>query len=256
MRYWLLALFLVIDVGCMRVIADDDLTIYGELTPGLAHQNADGAQSGLLIDVMRMLQRRTGHAGQLQMVPWVRGYRSTLQNQAPVALFAAAFNEERRALFYWVGPLVDVQWCFSVLDDSGLTGLSLEQARELPAIGVVKNDAREALLRRLGFTNLLLVESDDENVRMLQRGRTSAWLSSTITDRLHLSKVGLGKESIRHLHCFERQGLFLVFNRVTPEPVYAQWRDALAAARADGEFEQILAAYGQQLPSTKIDKKR
>lgn len=235
--------------------ADESLIIYGELTPGLAHQDAEGRQSGLLIDVMRMLQVRTGHDGALNMVPWVRGYSYTIKNQAPVALFAAAFNEERRNLFYWVGPLVDVQWCFSVLDSSEYTQLTLEQARQLDGIGVVKNDAREALLRQLKFSNLVLVDSDDENVRMLQRGRTNAWLSSTITDRLHLSKVGLGKEAVRHLYCFERQGLYLVFNRATPEALVTQWNHALAAARKEGEFQQILARYDQALPTSKIPER-
>lgn len=237
----------------MSMANGERLSIYGEITPGLAFYNDVGRLDGVVIDVVQALQAEVGSREPLQMVPWIRGYSYATREQAePVMLFATAFNEERRHLFQWVGPILDVQWCFTVLNNSQLKIDNLEDAKKVNAIGVVKGDAREAMLRGLDFKNLMTVSADDLNVRLLQRGRTDIWFSSTITNSLFLKNEGLDENFIKHVFRLPSQGLFITFNLATPKVTVERWRKALVTLRDNGTMASILARYDQALPVSKI----
>jgi len=93
--------------GCLLVIAlASGLAAHGAglrlLTEEAPPNNyiKDGKLTGLAVEVVQEIMRRTGDAEPIEMMPWARAYRLAQSGQAgSVGLFLTARTPEREGLF-------------------------------------------------------------------------------------------------------------------------------------------------------------
>jgi len=92
-----------------------------------------------------------GIAGDIQAMPWARGYK-LLSSKPNVVLFSTARTQEREHLFHWVGTLYAFRLGFFARISDALRIDSLEAAKQVGTIGTYKDAFRQQLLKSLVFT--------------------------------------------------------------------------------------------------------
>lgn len=219
-----------------------------EGTPGVFYDQ-DGHLSGLIVDTIEELKHRTEEDAPIEVVPWARAYNIALDNPG-VLLAPTTRTVEREHMFSWLGPIVTQQW--------GIYGLegqkplcSMEEARTLKSIGVVRGDARAEFLREQSFRNLVPVKSSELNVIKLKARRIEAMVSSNIGIAGFSFVEDVSADGIVPLLTLKEVGLYLAFSEGTAPMVVNKWRTALDSMRRDGTFQRIHEKWlpGQPLPT-------
>ena len=223
------------------------LKIYTEENAPLQFKAPDGSLTGIAIDVVKEIQKRVGSKEPIELVPWARSYQE-LQTDPNVALFSTNRTAERNPLFQWVGPLDEVTHSFYVKADSKIVIKSMEDAKKLHTIGVYKDDVRDLVLTKAGFTNLDRATDNLTNVKKLMLGRLDAFAVSSgeIPD---LAKgAGCKVTDMKEAFPFLKAQVFIAFSKKTPEATVKAWQDALDAMKKDKTFETIYRKYEPTKP--------
>ena len=229
------------------------LTIYTEINAPLQFQGEDGRLTGLAVDVVQEIQKRTGNTDPIQLVPWARGYLD-LESLPNFVLFATARTSEMNPLFKWVGPFDETIFSLYVRADGNTHLKSLEEAKQLSSIGVYKNDVRDLYLTKAGFTNLERTIDNVANVKKLMSGRIDAFASASVSIDELTQSAGYKAGDVREALPFMRVQQFIAFSTGTPETTVKAWSQAFTAMKKDKTFEQIFRKYypNRRLPGPTI----
>ena len=229
------------------------LTIYTEIdAPGQFYQ-PNGALSGLAVEVVREIQRRTANTDRIKVVPWARGYLE-LQTLPNVVLFATARTAERNDLFKWIGPTDEKRYSLFVKADSALVLKTLEEARKLSSIGVYKDDVRDLYLTGKGFKNLDRTIDNISNVKKLMAGRIEAFAFATTGITELAQSAGYKAEDLKEALPFLKVQLYIAISLSTPGATVKAWEKAFKDMKKDKTFERIYRKYYplQPLPGPAI----
>ncbi|WP_067067224.1 substrate-binding periplasmic protein [Roseateles chitosanitabidus] len=197
-----------------------------------------GHPRGLAVDIVQAIQQRLGQSLPIEFMPWARAFREAQDNQ-PTALFATARIPEREALFQWVGPIVQFQSTFYARADSRLRLRSLEEARRLQKVLVVRDWYTLVQLQSAGFHNLQQISDPVQGVRMLQAGRAPVFAAERITMPQTLAQAGLSPKAVKALFSFASSDGYIAFSRSTPASTVAAWQAQLAELKRDGSFAAL-----------------
>ena len=214
------------------------LTIYTEVYPPYQYLDAAGRPAGYACDLVRELQRRTGNADPIEIVPWIRGY-TKLQSNPNLLLFSITRTRSRDPLFTWVGPIAEVQFVFCVKADSGTRVRNLAEARKLHLIGVYKEDVLDQYLTAKGFTNLDRSLDALTPVKKLLSGRIDALAASRQSLPELCRMAGARERDLRETFSLLSAQMYLAFSRTTSASIITAWTEALEGMKRDGSFERI-----------------
>ncbi len=217
------------------------LSIFTELIPPNQVRLPNGELGGPLVDVVREIQRRVGNTDPIKVVPWSRGYH-LLTMEPNTLLFAIARTAERNALFHWVGPVDEDVYGLYVKAESPVTLKSLEDAKALKFISVYRDDVRDQILTKAGFTNLDRTSDNSASVKKLMAGRIDAISSSVITIDGLMAEAGVPRESVRLAITFLEAQTWLAFSKGTSEKHIANWTEAFESMKKDKSYEKIMKA--------------
>jgi polar amino acid transport system substrate-binding protein len=161
-----------------------------------------------------------------------------------------ARTKERESLFQWVGPIVENRWILVGLKERGLAVRSLEQARQLKTIGVVREFAWTEYLEARAFRNLEEVVRNGQNVMKLLAGRIDAYVSNDNSWIDEIKAQGQDPARFELVWTIESVQLYIAHSRGTDPAVVARWQSALDAMKRDGSFTKIFRAWfpARELP--------
>jgi polar amino acid transport system substrate-binding protein len=229
------------------LLFSQSLTIYTELSPPDQFLGPDGKLTGYAYEVVREIQKRTGSRDPIEVVPWVRGYKE-LQGKPNVALFSVARSEDRDPLFLWVGPLREASFDFYVRKDAPISIRSLDDARKLESVGVYREDIRDQLLTKLGFTNLDRSIDNVTAMKKLMSGRIGCFAAMDRgIDEIAVA-AGYKPDEVRKAFTFLQMQLYIAFSKSTARPTVKAWARALDGMRKDGTFEHLFRKYFPNAP--------
>ncbi|MBF0258915.1 MAG: ABC transporter substrate-binding protein [Desulfamplus sp.] len=228
-----------------------DLTIYTEESPNSHYMDKDGKITGYVYELVLEMQKKMGDTTPIQMVPWARGY-NLATTKPNIALFSTTFTEERRSLFKWVGPVLEVEWVLYAKAGSGIKINSLDDAKIVKSIGTYRDDVREQFLKSHGFTNLDSVTEDELNLKKLIGNRISLWAASSDTAPLIAAKLGISLDSFEAVFKMDSNGLFIAFNKDTSDDIVNAWAKAYDDVRADGTMAAIYKKWNVNIPTYQI----
>ena len=217
--------------------AGDRLMILTEENPPF-NFTQDGLLTGSSTAIVRRILARLGLPDDVQMLPWARAYHLAL-SRPNVILFSTARIPERENLFSWVGPLYNIRFGFYARKGSGLCIYNLEDVRKVKAIATYRNDVREQLLLAQGFTNLDRSKSPVSGLKKLVSGRADLWFYSDLGAPEIATSAGIDPDRIELVLPFKEYEIYIAISRGTPSGLVKQWREALAALKRDGSFDQI-----------------
>lgn len=221
------------------------LTLLTENDPPSQFAGPDGEPTGYTVELVRAVQRKLGSQDDIKIVPWARGYQM-VQNEPNVALFLMARTAERNSLFQWVGPVLEVEYGLYGTADSKLHLGSLEDAKRLRSIGVYRDDARDLMLTKAGFTNLDRITSNKANVQKLMSGRVDLYASSSLAYGVEAVDAGFKPADLKLVWPLQQTQLYIAMSKGTPASVVQAWNAALKQLRQDGSWQKVLKKYYPQ----------
>ncbi|WP_243359103.1 substrate-binding periplasmic protein [Fundidesulfovibrio terrae] len=223
------------------------LSVFTELSPPSA-QMENGALTGLGVDIVREIQKRTGDATPIELLPWARAYAMAVA-RPDIVLFATTRTPERAPLFHWIGPIMRLKWAFYAPAGKMKPLASLDEAKTVGSIGTYNGDARERFLLDHGFTNLDSANTPVANVKKLLAGRLDLIASTDMGIRFGTQRACLKPGQLENVYTFQAVDLYIAFSKGSDEAVVTAWNEALADMKADGTFQAI---YSRWLPGEAV----
>jgi polar amino acid transport system substrate-binding protein len=232
------------------VAAATDLQLLTEENPPL-NFSENGQPKGLSVDVVQEIQRRVGNTNTIEIQPWARAYR-TASTQANVAIFIMARTPAREDLFQWVGPVSASIASLYGKRGSGLRISSLDDAKAVDRILVVRDFYTHQLLQKLGFNNLELVPKPETMVKMAVNGRAPLMFAANITLPDLLEKAGAKRGDVELLYTITSLQTYIGFSLGTPKEIVTSWQAALDSMKRDGTYASLYAKWLPGETPTKI----
>lgn len=243
---------ILIALAC-GLVAAQPLTLYTENDPPSQFVGPDGELTGYTVELVRGIQRLVGNKDEIKIVPWARGYQTAL-TEPNVVLFLMARTAERNTLFQWVGPVLELEYGLYGKAGSKVRPASLEEAKKLRSIGVYRDDVRDQILTKAGFTNLERVNNNIANVEKLMSGRVDLYASSSLTFGVEAVEAGFQPADLKLVLPFQKTQLYIAVSKGTPAKLVKDWNAALGKMRQDASWQKILKKYYPQskLPGAAI----
>lgn len=239
-------------VACLLLVAllparAADLRLLTEEYPPLSFMH-DGRLDGLAVEIVDEVQRRVGSQASVQVLPWARAYQIALY-EPDVGLFSTARTPERENLFRWVGPLFIGKTSLYARRGSGLQLHTLADAAAVDAVIVPREDYKQQLLKAAGLTNLQLVNTHEQMVRMLLMGRGTLMAANNLALPALLAGANASMKDVEALLTFQETAAYIAFSPGTAEDTVRRWQAALDAMRADGTLARIQARWVPEEPA-------
>ncbi|MGD2271775.1 MAG: ABC transporter substrate-binding protein [Desulfobacterales bacterium] len=233
-------LFLIVTavfmISAQSVLAAE-LTILTENLPPLNYLK-DGVLVGPSVEIVQEIQRRVGSHTPIMVYPWARAYRMALEEEN-VLLFGTTHTKVRHDKFKWVGPLAKKRDILVAKKGSGIIINSLEDAKKVKRIGTLRDDTRERLLKRHGFTNLESVSDEQKNAKKLVLGRIDLWAYKKPGLKTVCELAGVDYNDVEEVYHLREINVSIAFSKRTSDSIVQKWRNAFNDMLADGTIMQI-----------------
>ena len=223
-----------------------ELTILTENLPPLNYVK-DGELVGPSIEIVKEIQRRVGSRDKIKVYPWARAYKMALKDEN-VVLFGTTHTKARENKFKWVGPLATKRDILVAKKGSGIKINNLDDAKKVSRIGTLRDDTRELLLKRHGFTNLEPVSDEQLNAQKLVLGRIDLWAYKIPGLRTVCELAGVDHNELIEVYHLREIDVSIAFSKMTSDLIVKKWKKAFDEMLADGTIMQIRRRWNDKLP--------
>jgi len=218
------------------------LLIYTEEYPPLTFVNSYGEITGFGSDIVGEIMKRNQQYADIKLSQWNIGYELALNNPN-FCLFTMDRTPLRDTLFQWVGPLGTNSTFFYTKTGSGITISSLEDAKNLDAVGTVSSWFSDQHLRELGFTNLVSGGDPEAMAEKLMQGEIDAFVCSGVTFADIFRGVGYEPDQATASYELMSSDFYIAFSLGTSAEFVAQWQQSLDAMKQDGTYNHIYSKW-------------
>lgn len=194
--------------------------------------------TGIVTDIVKEILRRTETKTSIEVFPWIRAYRTGLM-ESDVVLFTTARTESREALWHWVGPVVERRWVLVARRVSEIKVNSLEDARRVKLIAVVRGDARAKFLQDNGV-KVYLLNTLQQAFAMLARGRVDLIATSEMDIPIAATKIGFESGDFRIVYTLRKIHSYIAISKGTQLSTVHRWQLAFKNLKKDGTFNKIV----------------
>ena len=207
----------------------------------------DGELVGPSVEIVQEIQRRVGSHAEIQVYPWARAYKMALEEEN-VVLFSTTRTKAREKIFKWVGPLATKRDILVGKKDSQIKIVSLDDAKNVGRIGTLREDTREILLKRQGFTNLEPVSDEQLNAKKLALGRIDLWAYKIPGLRTVCDLAGVDHNELVEVYHLREINVGIAFSKKTSDKIVKKWQTAFNGMKSDGTILEIRRKWNDILP--------
>lgn len=218
---------------------------YTEALPPLNYEE-NGKVSGFASELLRQMAGEAGHSVQLEVMPWMRAYR-TVKQQPGSALYSIVRNPEREALFKWVGPIAPRRIMVYALASRPDVKVRRPQDLLRYRLGVLAESSAASQLLQLGLPEARLEygQSDEVNLKKLLLGRADGVVMLDWAMRWQQKLQQVDAARIRPVWSLDqRYQYWFAFNKDTDPATLRSLQRALDQLRADGRLAALKRRYG------------
>ena len=98
------------------------------------------------------------------------------------------------------------------------------------------------MLKGRGFTNLVSVLDNRENLTRLAQGKIDLWIINELTGKHMARQAGLADQIVKVLDV-QKEYMYLAFSKTTPDEVIDKWQGVLDEIKSDGTYGQIFSKW-------------
>ncbi|WP_337881293.1 transporter substrate-binding domain-containing protein [Rheinheimera sp.] len=217
------------------------------IEPPVSYLDSHGKPVGFAVDVVKAVQHELGDKTPIEVMPEARAIYIA-RTEPNVLLFSFSRTPERENEFYWITPLVQKSWSVYGLTTNPIQVQSLEQLKQVTAIGVVRGDIREEWLNNLGFKNLSKSVNHQQNLDRLLAGRLDLIAYESQGIRHLLQEASLSLDAVRPVFVLQQSDVYLLMSKTGTSPELAErWRMAADKIRRSGSQQFIAEKWQLQL---------
>lgn len=201
--------------------------------------------SGISVDIVREIQKRIGNTKKILVLPWNRAYIMTLKKEG-FALFSTVKTKQRENKFKWVGPIGKVEIFMYKNVNNHKVYKTLNDARKVKSIAVIKNDAVTQYLQAKHFHNLNIAfsRSSKTNLEKVAANQSELFPMNGVTASYRIKELGLKGIIVKtKIPPFIKKDIYIAFNKNTPDNIIKKWQKALDEIKKDGTYNKILGHY-------------
>lgn len=237
MKRWLL---LAVWFGaCMSAVAKD-YTVYAGDIPPFCHEK-DGAQAGILIDLLSAASRTGGFGFTVRFLPWKRA-QAEARAADDVLIIPMTRTAEREASYRWIAPLLSYRFVI-VTAGHRPPPRTIEEAKGW-TIGVLRGNPMDAMLPRLGFTDVRPGDSEEAVAKLLRTRRIDAWVVADIVAADAYRRAGGDAEELAFgPRIGDAQWIFLAASPRFPDEDHRALGAAFERLRTSGEADRIVSRH-------------
>ncbi len=234
-------LFLILALHCCTIgAANAQLTLTTEEYPPFNMTDPQSKKlTGIAVDKVVELMRRTHEPYTITSYPWVRAYRMALQ-VPDTCVFATSRTPERESLFAWIGPIAQSDWAIFARASDTRKPKVLEDVRQF-TIGGYRDAATGEYLAQRGY-KVDLATNDADNISKLMRNRIDFWATGELLGKYLISEQGLAGQIVP-LFKFELSELYVACNRAMDPKRVDTLNRALKSMDSDGTSAAIERKY-------------
>lgn len=209
-------------------------TLFNYYTESYAPANYidNGELVGASVETLKLIWQNMGVPEQpIEMVPWARGYRNTLNRPLNV-LFSMIRTPERENLFKWVGPIFTNSLAFVSTHDFPHEFKSIEETFEY-SIVTVRDDISEFELLKTGFPRekMTSVTKLDQALMMIKTKRADLMLVTYESMPALVVQNDMHESEFKRVWTLSVNGNYYAFSRSTPDKIIKQFQKTLDNAR-------------------------
>jgi ABC-type amino acid transport substrate-binding protein len=193
----------------------------------------NGNLTGLAPELLKEVCRQLDIPFDVSVLPWDQAYAKALQTDNAV-LFSTILNTDRKELFKWAGPIASLDWLFYSSSQNPLILNSLEDAKSIGKIGVLKDYAITQFLIGQGFTNLVYCKDNVEAFDRLLKGEIDLFPSDRLTATAALEALNKSFYSVSERLTIRTDLVYFAFNKKVPDDVVADFQDQLDRLKENG----------------------
>ncbi len=207
--------------------------------------DAQGKPIGLMIDVVTEIQRRLGTTDQIQLMSWSRAM-NTAKTEPNVVVMSLARTPEREDLFHWITLVMRKPWVLYAKRGSGIRIKTLDDAKKVKVIGVIRADVRGDWLKSQGFTNLENVTELKQNIKKLLADRVTLIFSSPQDASWFCKQLGVNMNDLEPVLTpnFSLSYIAMSKNGTSLE-IVKKWQKAAQQMKDDGTFQTLAEKWAQ-----------
>ena len=196
---------------------------------------------GIAYEIFQELQKRTGVKIPVKVMDWDRAYVKA-EAECNTIIFPIAFIPSRQNKFKWVGPICKMSSYFYCSELNPIRLNQLSEARKYN-IAVYKDDFLEQYLAGLGFSNMLVGSTPEENARMLMTSKVQLWAANESTVNQIAMKAGSNYKLLQKAFKIIETDLYFGFYKDTPDTVIYTFQTQLDNMKRDGTIKKIIEKY-------------
>ena len=215
----------------------DALQIYTEEFPPL-NLMQDGQLTGQATEVVQEILKRMDINKDITLLLWSDAYQK-LVNEPNIVLFSTSLISERKDLFKWVGPLSSAEIYFYTSKDCTLNLKTLDDAKKVLKIAVLKDYAIAGILKEKGFTNLVEYNTIQEIFTELLNGKVNLFPCSNLVMSSELKNLGIAPDEFKKALFITSELEYIAFSKATSDELIQTWQNHLNDMKNDGTFDTI-----------------
>jgi polar amino acid transport system substrate-binding protein len=196
-------------------------------------------QTGVAIELVQAMAKVAQHSGTIDMLPWARAQQMAQEGNG-IALFPMGRNPDREPLYRWIVLLMSDPYLAVAKADSSVASVDDCKAQ---AVGVQTGGPGVAITRRMGIDHVQLVPEEVQNARKLLAGRIGCWFVDRMVSVRALHDAGAEPSAVKTLGTLMTADLYLAGSKSIGDDEAKRWQDALAAIKANGTYDRIIARY-------------
>lgn len=200
--------------------------------------------TGLAPEILREICIQLDIPFKVEALPWDEAYAKTLETDNAI-LFAAALNAERSDLFNWAGPIASLDWQFYSASQNHINLNSLEEAKNVGHIGVLKDYAITQYLEGLGFSNLVYLNDNTEALNQLLAGTIDLFPSVSLSVEASLEEMGLSYYTVAPRLRVLTDMVYFAFNKNIPDNVVADFQTEIDRMKDNGKMKALYQEFMQ-----------
>lgn len=233
-------------VGYMPLaISQDKITILTEQSYPLSYtknRQDDGEVIGVGTLLVKAVMEKAGLDYDIAIVPWVRAMH-TINNVENVMVYSMIRTPARESKFHWVGKIISVKYALYGLKRNLKTlPTTLMEAKHV-SIGVNRGGIRHHYLRDNGFDNLVLIDSYERILKMVERGRIDLFPFSQFGMVTFAGRYGFASDHFVPVVQLEdmSNSMYMVLGKKTNKQLVKRISSAYTQLKDSGKVSEIIS---------------
>ena len=239
--YWFVILF---SAGCQKDSEEHYHFKFRFITENYKPYNytESGEITGLAPDLLKQICLNLDIPFEVKVLPWDEGY-ALAQSSPDAVLFSTSMNSGRKELFKWAGPIASMEWQFYALSQNQIRLNTLDDARQVGSIGVLKDYTIEQYLIKQGFTNLVYCTDQQDAIQKLLQGTIDLYPSDRYTTEATLEILGQSKYKLEEVLPIKTEMIYFAFNKMVPDQVVADIQQEIDHFKNNGLLKSLYQKY-------------